>query len=112
MSEPAFRYSFYVLAALFTLRSFLAGASQLPDSGGAALATGAVLFLSFVFWARSQLPRGDHPLIRREAGLWLVVLAPITVLYYLIASRHSDGLRGFELKDTDGYVLFFGRPHI
>ena len=24
----------------------------------------------------------------------------------------DDGLRGFELKDTDGYVLFFGRPHI
>jgi len=23
----------------------------------------------------------------------------------------SDGLRGFELKDADGYVLFFGRPH-
>ena len=22
----------------------------------------------------------------------------------------EDGLRGFELKDTDGYVLFFGRP--
>jgi len=22
----------------------------------------------------------------------------------------SDGLRGFEVKDTDGYVLFFGRP--
>lgn len=22
----------------------------------------------------------------------------------------SDGLRGFELKDPDGYVLFFGRP--
>jgi hypothetical protein len=22
----------------------------------------------------------------------------------------SDGLRGFELKDVDGYVLFFGRP--
>ena len=21
-----------------------------------------------------------------------------------------DGLRGFELKDPDGYVLFFGRP--
>lgn len=36
------------------------------------------------------------------------------------ASRHvefsvplkdtHDGLRGFELKDADGYVLFFGRP--
>ena len=22
----------------------------------------------------------------------------------------EDGLRGFELKDTNGYVLFFGRP--
>jgi hypothetical protein len=22
----------------------------------------------------------------------------------------NDGLRGFELKDTDGYILFFGRP--
>ena len=22
----------------------------------------------------------------------------------------EDGLRGFELKDSDGYVLFFGRP--
>ena len=22
----------------------------------------------------------------------------------------NDGLRGFELKDLDGYVLFFGRP--
>ena len=22
----------------------------------------------------------------------------------------SDGLRGFELKDANGYVLFFGRP--
>jgi hypothetical protein len=24
----------------------------------------------------------------------------------------QDGLRGFELRDTDGYVLFFGRPRI
>ena len=23
---------------------------------------------------------------------------------------NSDGLRGFELRDADGYVLFFGRP--
>ncbi|HEX5323929.1 MAG TPA: VOC family protein [Capsulimonadaceae bacterium] len=22
----------------------------------------------------------------------------------------DDGLRGFEIKDSDGYVLFFGRP--
>ena len=25
-------------------------------------------------------------------------------------SDTHDGLRGFELKDADGYVLFFGRP--
>ena|ERR1700743_851739 len=24
----------------------------------------------------------------------------------------DDGLRGFEIKDTDGYVLFFGRPSL
>ena len=24
--------------------------------------------------------------------------------------NNSDGLRGFELRDADGYVLFFGRP--
>ncbi len=23
----------------------------------------------------------------------------------------DDGLRGFEVKDADGYVLFFGRPN-
>jgi len=27
----------------------------------------------------------------------------------LLKDTH-DGLRGFELKDCDGYVLFFGRP--
>jgi catechol 2,3-dioxygenase-like lactoylglutathione lyase family enzyme len=27
-----------------------------------------------------------------------------------LADTH-DGLRGFELTDPDGYVLFFGRPH-
>ena len=24
----------------------------------------------------------------------------------------DDGLRGFELKDLDGYVLFFGHPRV
>jgi hypothetical protein len=26
-----------------------------------------------------------------------------------LADTH-DGLRGFEIRDPDGYVLFFGRP--
>jgi hypothetical protein len=24
---------------------------------------------------------------------------------------NSDDLRGFEIEDADGYVLFFGRPN-
>ena len=24
----------------------------------------------------------------------------------------DDGLRGFEIRGTDGYVLFFGRSHV
>lgn len=26
--------------------------------------------------------------------------------------NNSDDIRGFEIKDTDGYVLFFGRPNL
>ena len=24
---------------------------------------------------------------------------------------NSDNLRGFEIEDTDGYILYFGRPN-
>ena len=32
------------------------------------------------------------------------------VEFFLPLQDTGDGLRGFELKDTDGYLLFFGRP--
>jgi catechol 2,3-dioxygenase-like lactoylglutathione lyase family enzyme len=32
------------------------------------------------------------------------------VVFSVPLQDSSDGLRGFELKDVDGYVLFFGRP--
>ena len=32
------------------------------------------------------------------------------VLFSVPLGDTHDGLRGFELKDADGYVLFFGRP--
>lgn len=32
------------------------------------------------------------------------------VEFSLPLGENDDGLRGFELKDADGYVLFFGRP--
>jgi catechol 2,3-dioxygenase-like lactoylglutathione lyase family enzyme len=32
------------------------------------------------------------------------------VEFFRPLSDDDDGLRGFELKDADGYMLFFGRP--
>ena len=32
------------------------------------------------------------------------------VEFFQPLTNNDDGLRGFELKDTDGYMLFFGRP--
>jgi catechol 2,3-dioxygenase-like lactoylglutathione lyase family enzyme len=32
------------------------------------------------------------------------------VKFFVPLNNTEDGLRGFELKDADGYVLFFGRP--
>ncbi len=32
------------------------------------------------------------------------------VVFSVPLADTDDGLRGFELKDADGYVLFFGRP--
>lgn len=32
------------------------------------------------------------------------------VEFFLPLQDNDDGLRGFELKDADGYLLFFGRP--
>jgi catechol 2,3-dioxygenase-like lactoylglutathione lyase family enzyme len=32
------------------------------------------------------------------------------VFFQPIQENGDDGLRGFEIQDTDGYVLFFGRP--
>ena len=32
------------------------------------------------------------------------------VEFFISLRDTEDGLRGFELKDADGYLLFFGRP--
>ena len=33
------------------------------------------------------------------------------VEFFTPLGDNSDGLRGFELKDADGYLLYFGRPN-
>ena len=32
------------------------------------------------------------------------------VMFFRPLENNDDGLRGFEVQDADGYVLFFGRP--
>lgn len=32
------------------------------------------------------------------------------VEFFLPLVNNDDGLRGFEIKDADGYILYFGRP--
>ena len=32
------------------------------------------------------------------------------VKFFVPLADTSDGLRGFEIEDADGYILFFGRP--
>lgn len=33
------------------------------------------------------------------------------VEFFQSLHNNDDGLRGFEIKDADGYLLYFGRPH-
>jgi catechol 2,3-dioxygenase-like lactoylglutathione lyase family enzyme len=33
-----------------------------------------------------------------------------SVTFYVPLQDTHDGLRGFEIEDADGYILFFGRP--
>ena len=33
------------------------------------------------------------------------------VKFFLALSDNDDNLRGFEIKDSDGYLLYFGRPN-
>ena len=39
-----------------------------------------------------------------------VEFASRNVEFFELLKDTDDGLRGFEIKDADGYLLFFGRP--
>ena len=32
------------------------------------------------------------------------------IAFHVALRNREDGLRGFEIADPDGYILFFGRP--
>jgi catechol 2,3-dioxygenase-like lactoylglutathione lyase family enzyme len=61
--------------------------------------------------------RQRHPDARWDAYLYVpdpdalaAELASRNVTFSTPLQDTHDGLRGFELHDVDGYVLFFGRP--
>jgi hypothetical protein len=102
--ERRWRVALYIVAALIGLRWLLIGAAQLPTSDFGEWAAAMLLFIVFILWARCQLPVGDHPLIRRDAGLLMVILAPIATLYYLFVTRRSRP-RGISISVAASLVL-------
>lgn len=77
---------------------------------------GAMIFVKAV--GAEPVPNGTrHPWARLDAYASVPDLDPLAaefgsrgVLFSVPLEDTHDGLRGFELKDADGYVLFFGRP--
>jgi len=58
-----------------------------------------------------------HPFMRLDAFVYVedpdalaAEFADHDVAFSVPLKDTSDGLRGFEIRDPDGYVLFFGRP--
>ncbi len=74
----------------------------------------------FVKAERNVLPQPNHtrhPHMRLDAFVYVddpdVLAAELSgrgVDFSAPLKDTSDGLRGFEIRDPDGYVLFFGRP--
>lgn len=78
---------------------------------------GAMLFLKSETGVAPMPNRGRHPHLAWDAysftpdpdGLAAEFAARAVGFTQPLGDR-SDGLRGFELTDPDGYVLFYGRP--
>jgi catechol 2,3-dioxygenase-like lactoylglutathione lyase family enzyme len=77
---------------------------------------GAMLFVKAV--GVDPVPNSTrHPWARLDAFISVpdpdalaAEFAARGVLFSVPLKDTTDGLRGFELTDADGYVLFFGRP--
>jgi catechol 2,3-dioxygenase-like lactoylglutathione lyase family enzyme len=61
-------------------------------------------------WVREPAARWDAYLNVPDPDALAAEFAARGVTFSVPLQDTQDGLRGFELKDPDGYVLFFGRP--
>ncbi|WP_114936878.1 VOC family protein [Mucilaginibacter endophyticus] len=77
---------------------------------------GAMIFLKAVEAdplpnsSRARDARWDAYVSVPNPDILAVEFASRDVIFTQPLQDTHDGLRGFELADTDGYILFFGRP--
>jgi hypothetical protein len=59
---------------------------------------------------KKGIARWDAFVHVRDPDALAAEFAARNVEFFELLRDTDDGVRGFELKDADGYVLFFGRP--
>jgi catechol 2,3-dioxygenase-like lactoylglutathione lyase family enzyme len=59
---------------------------------------------------KQGIARWDAFVIVPDPDALAAEFASRNVEFFLPLQDTEDGLRGFEVKDADGYLLFFGRP--
>jgi catechol 2,3-dioxygenase-like lactoylglutathione lyase family enzyme len=60
---------------------------------------------------KKGIARWDAYLYVPDPDALAAEFAARNVEFFVPLQNNSDNLRGFEVQDADGYVLFFGRPN-
>ena len=61
-------------------------------------------------YTRHEWARWDAYISTEDPDALFEEFSAAGVIFRKPIHDNSDGLRGFEVTDADGYVLFFGRP--
>jgi hypothetical protein len=85
--EHRLRMFLVLFGFAFALWCLLVEFRQLPDLPNFGRVGGIGLSVLAVMWARVQYPDVSHALVRKQGGLWLFLLGPVTFPYYLFATR-------------------------
>lgn len=59
---------------------------------------------------KQGIARWDAYLYVPDPDALAIEFSSRNVEFFQPIHNNDDGLRGFEVKDTDGYLLYFGRP--
>ena len=61
---------------------------------------------------KKGIARWDAYIHVPDPGALAAEFSSRNVEFFQPLKKDDDGLWGFEVKDADGYMLFFGRPHV